>query len=73
MRWVSLAIAALKVITSLIKFLSDRKMIRAGEDRAIARQATAILESTQHGKKLRDKVKALNDEEAAQLWDDLVT
>lgn len=73
MRWVSLAIAALKVLASLVKFLSDRKMIRAGEDRIIAKQAITILESTQQGKRLREKVKALDDEDADQLWDDLIT
>jgi len=67
--WASIILTGLKLLMSIMSYLNDRKMIQAGEDRAIARASLELLEQTQEGKALREHVKGLSDTEAADLWD----
>ena len=72
MSWLSLIIAVLKLLTGLIGWLQQKRLVKAGEDKVIAEQAVKLLETTKHGKRLRERVKALSDEEADRLWDDML-
>jgi len=67
--WVSIILTGLKLLTSLLNYLNDKRLIQAGEDKAVARAALELLEQTAEGKALRDSIKSLSDQEAADLWD----
>jgi hypothetical protein len=69
MSWVSIIVTGLKLLTSIMAYLNDKRLIQAGEDRAVARAALELLEKTQQGKELRERVKGLSDQEAANLWE----
>jgi hypothetical protein len=69
MSWISLIVTGLKLLTSIMNYLNDKRLIQAGEDRAVARAALELLEKTQQGKELRERVKGLSDQEAADLWE----
>ena len=69
MSWVSIILTGLKLLTSLLNYLNDKRLIQAGEDKAVARAALELLEQTAEGKALRDSIKSLSDQEAADLWD----
>ena len=69
MSWVSIIVTGLKLLTSIMAYLNDKRLIQAGEDRAVARAALELLEKTQQGKELRERVKGLSDQEAADLWE----
>jgi len=67
--WASIILTGLKLLTSIMGYLNDRRMIQAGEDRAIARASLELLEQTAEGKALREQIKNLTDQEASDLWD----
>ena len=69
MSWISIILTSLKLLTSLLNYLNDKRLIQAGEDKAVARAALELLEQTAEGKALRDSIKSLSDQEAADLWD----
>lgn len=73
MNWVSLIVGTLKLLVALVGFFQRKELIRAGEDKIIAQQATKLLTLTRHGRALREKVKALDDEEADRLWDNMLS
>ena len=65
----SIASVLLSFAKALIGWLHDRRMIKAGEDAAVARAATELLERTQAGKELRERVNALEPDAEEKLWD----
>ena len=69
MNWISIVLSGIKLAISIMTYLNDRQLLKAGEDKAVARMALELLEQTAEGKALRDSVKGLSDEEAADLWD----
>ena len=71
MSWISLIVTGLKLLTSIMAYLNDKRLIQAGEDKAVARAALELLEKTQQGKELRERVKGLSDQEASDLWDSM--
>jgi len=46
----------------------ERQALKTGEDAALARAAVELLELTEAGKALREKIRTLSDTEAEELW-----
>lgn len=65
----SLLLAALKLILTFLKMAQQRDLIRAGEDKAIAKASMAVLDATEHGQRLRNLLTVYSDKEAEDLWD----
>jgi hypothetical protein len=63
MSWVSLALALLKFVSSLLTWARERELISEGYDKAIAEQSAAILRKTDAGKKILEKVNAMSPSE----------
>ena len=62
MTWVSLALALLKFVNSIMTWARERELITKGYDQAIAEQSAAILEKTAAGKAILERVNALSDD-----------
>ena len=68
MSWGSIIASVLGLITSIISLLNSKKMMKAGEDAAVARAALKVLEATDEGKRLYNLVSGLDEVEADSLW-----
>ena len=68
MSWASAILTLIGLISSLVKMLQQRQAMSIAEDAAIAKAALEVLESTNVGKELRQKVAALDDVAADELW-----
>mgnify|MGYP007100060502 CR=1 FL=1 len=63
MSWVSLALALLKFVNSVMTWARERELISEGYDRAIAEVSQSILVKTTAGKAIMDKVNRMSDAE----------
>lgn len=63
MSWISLAIALLRVVNSIMTWARERELISQGHDAAIAEISQQILRKTTAGKALMEKVNALSESE----------
>lgn len=63
MSWVSLALALLKFINSIMSYARERELISKGQDEAIAEVTQSILIKTTAGKAILEKVNAMPDDE----------
>ena len=61
MTWVSLALALLKFVNSIMTWARERELISEGYDKAIAEQTHAIYVKTTAGKAIMEKVNAMDD------------
>lgn len=61
MAWVSLALALLKLVNSIMTWARERELISEGYDQAIAEVTQSILVKTTAGKAIMEKVNALSD------------
>jgi hypothetical protein len=61
--WLSLAIALLKVITNIVSWYKQNQLIEQGYDQAIADETTKILAMTAAGKKILEKVNAMDEKD----------
>ena len=73
MNWVSLILALLKLATSLTSWLRQREALEAGRDKEIARASLAVLEATAAGNELRRRIEAMEDPEAEDLWNRMLS
>jgi hypothetical protein len=69
--WVSLGLALLKAASAFLNWIQSRQQFKAGEDSEIAKTALAILDKTQAGKRIMEKINAMSDGELDSLVDDL--
>jgi len=69
MSWATLILAGLKMLTSIMGYLNDKKLIQAGEDKAIAAASLELLQRTAEGKRLREHVRSLSDTQEDDLWE----
>jgi len=67
-----LILGLLSLASTLATWLRNKQQIDAGYDKAIAQAATEILFTTEAGKKLRDQVRSVTDEDADKLWKDML-
>ena len=70
--WTSIVLAFLKLSLAIVGWLNSKQMMDAGQDKAIAKAALDVAMKTDYGKRLRDSVKAMDDSDADQLWDDML-
>ncbi len=64
-------ILGLKLVLALINWVQDRQQFKAGQDAEIAKNAVAILEKTEAGKRIMEKINAMSDGDLGALIDDL--
>jgi hypothetical protein len=63
MSWVSLAVALLKIVSTIIIWARQRELISEGSDKAIAAETQAILRQTQAGKLIMEKIDAMSNDD----------
>lgn len=63
MSWISLALALLKFVNSLMTWARERELISEGYDKAIAEETQSILAKTTAGKAIMEKVNAMSEQE----------
>jgi hypothetical protein len=63
MSWISLALALLKFVNSIMTYARERELISRGHDEAIAEVTQSILVKTTAGKAIMDKVNRMSDAE----------
>lgn len=61
--WLSLALALLKFVNSIILWARQRELVSQGRDQAIAEVAQSILRKTDAGKKIMARVDAMSPTE----------
>lgn len=64
-------ILGLRLVLALVNWVQDRQQFKAGQDAEIARHAVAILDKTEAGKRIMEKINAMPDGELDALIDDL--
>lgn len=69
--WAEIILLSIKSLLALINWFQDKQQFNAGQDAEIAKNAVAILEKTNTGKKLMEKINALSDNDLDSLIDDL--
>lgn len=69
MNWASLILPVLKLALALFSWAQSRQLIKAGEDAAVAKAALELLDKTEEGKRLRERIRSLSDSEADDLLD----
>jgi len=67
--WASLVLLGLRIVSETLTYLNQRKLIKEGEDKAIASATLQLLERTEEGKRLREYVKGQTQAEEDDLWD----
>ena len=72
MSWISIVLTVLRLAEFLANYFREQKLIKQGEDAAIARAAAKVLARTEQGRKLRDKIDTLPDTEEKALWDQML-
>lgn len=60
MTWLSLALALLKFVNSIMNWARERELIDKGYDKAIAAVTQSIFEKTTAGKAIMEKVNAMS-------------
>lgn len=63
MSWISLALALLKLVNSIMTWARERELISEGYDRAIGEVTLSIAAKTSAGKAIMEKVNAMSDKE----------
>jgi hypothetical protein len=63
MSWISLALALLKFVNSIMTYARERELISKGYDQAIAEVSQSILVKTNAGKAILEKVNGMTDAE----------
>ncbi len=61
----------LQLVLALLNWARDKHQFTAGQDAEIAKSAVAILEKTEAGKRIMEKVNAMSDGDLDTLIDDL--
>jgi hypothetical protein len=61
MSWISLALALLKLVNTIMTWVNERELIAQGYDKAIAEVTQSILVKTAAGKAIMEKVNAMSD------------
>lgn len=71
MKWASIIISILRLAQSLIDWRRSSEYLAQGEDKAIAKAALDVLEATNYGKLLRERIRQSDDDAADRLWDEM--
>lgn len=71
MDWASIGLALLKLVLGIMRMIENKQQFKAGQDSEIAKTAVAILQKTEAGKKLMEKINAMDDDDLGDLIDAL--
>lgn len=69
MSWASIILTGLNLLSSLMNYFNEKNLIKQGEDKAIAKASLLLLEMTEEGKNIRERINKLSDSESEELWD----
>lgn len=61
--YIKLAILIMQLVNKVLDYAHDQGLIQQGRDEEIAATASAILFKTQVGKKIRERIDAMPDDE----------
>ena len=73
MSWAGIITMGLNLVLQVLTWANQHKLINAGRDREIAAAALRVLDNTEAGKILRERVRKLDDESAKNLWKDMTS
>lgn len=68
MTWASVILALLQLARSLLSWTREKDLLKAGQDQAIAKASLEVLEITKTGRELRERIAAMDDAAAEELW-----
>jgi hypothetical protein len=71
MDWLSLALAFVKLAGTLASWARERGQLQAGADAALGKAALGVLEQTQWGKEIAEKIHAMDKAALDDLADAL--
>lgn len=71
MGWFETILLGLKLLTGLLDWVRARQQFTAGQDAEIAKTTLALLEKTEAGKRITEKLNAMPDGELDAIIDDL--
>ena len=71
MSWGSIVLLLLQMGFKLLSYAQEHRLLKAGQDAAVAKMAMRVLDSTEQGKRLREQIAGLSEDEADALWDDM--
>lgn len=63
----SIILGALKVVNLLLESAKEAKLLKAGEDAAIARGAVELFKRTEHAKIIHSRIEVMEEEELDSL------
>lgn len=71
MSWIEIGLACLKLALALLDWAKGKQQFNAGQDAEIAKNALAILDKTETGKRITEKLRAMSDGDLDAVVDDL--
>lgn len=71
MNWADLILVGLKLVLALVDWAKGKQQFNAGQDAEIAKNALAILDKTETGKRFMEKLRAMSDGDLDAVVDDL--
>lgn len=69
--WVKLALLFLQAANGIIAWARDSRSFQAGQDAQVAKAALGVLALTDAGKKIMERIDAMDDSQLGGLVDDL--
>lgn len=69
----SIILGALKVVNLLLESAKEAKLLKAGEDAAIARGAVELFKRTEHAKIIHDRIESMDEGQVDALLARLAT
>jgi hypothetical protein len=72
MNWAALALAMIQLAASLLEWARRRNIMAEAQQAETVRQGLRLLDLTEQGKRIREKLASLSEDEADKLWLDMV-
>lgn len=72
MSWAALALASLQLIIAVLEWTNRRGALAQAQQEVAVAQAARLLEMTERGRALRNRLAAMDDSEALKLWDEMI-
>lgn len=63
MIWLSVAIQFMKLVNVIMNFVSHEQIKQEGKDELLAEQALILLQRTERGKRIMEKVDAMSEDD----------
>lgn len=72
MNWAALALALIQLMASILEWSKRREVLVQAQEQETVKQALRLLELTEQGKRFRQELAKLSDQEALALWEDML-